>query len=78
MLAAQPAIPDAFEVAENPVAVFGENGELGAIFQRLVESRFVVLADPFAGDRFVGDDTVPRPRDVGQRRARRRRSSPRQ
>ena len=65
MLAAQPAVTDAFEVAEDPVAVLGEDREFGAVLEGLVEGRFVVLADPFAGDGFVGDDAMPRPGDVG-------------
>ena len=65
VLAAQPAVADAFEVAEDPVAVLGEDRELGAVLQGLVEGRFVVLADPFAGDGFVSDDAMPRPGDVG-------------
>ena len=65
VLAAQPAVADAFEVAEDPVAVLGENREFGTVLQGLVEGRFVVLADSFAGDGFVGDDAMTRPGDVG-------------
>ena len=65
VLPAQPAVANAFEVAEDPVAVLGEDGEFRAIFQGLVEGRFVVFADPFAGDGFADDDAMVRPGDVG-------------
>ena len=65
MVAAQPAVADALEVAEDPVAVLGEDREFGAVLERLVEGRFIVLADPLAGDRFGGHYAMPRPGDFG-------------
>ena len=65
MLAAQPAVTDAFEVAEDPVTFLGEHREFGAILERLVEGGFIVFADSLAGNCFRGDDTMSRPVDVG-------------
>src|SRR5262245_28447960 len=50
VLTAQPAVTDALEVTENPVAVLGEHREFGAILERLVERGLVIFADPLAGD----------------------------
>jgi hypothetical protein len=50
MLVAQPAVVDALEVAEDPVAMLGEDRELGAVLLGLVESRFAVFAEAPAGN----------------------------
>ena len=69
MLAAQPAVTDALEMAEDPVAVLGEYREFSTILEWLVERRFVLFADPLAGNGFVRNDAMPRPGDVGMGQA---------
>src|SRR5258708_3988904 len=47
-------------MAENPVSIFRQDCEFGAILERLVEGRFVVFADSLAGDCFPRDNGVVR------------------
>ena len=59
MFTTKPAVADALEVAEDPVAIFGKDREFSAVLQGLVEGRLVVLTDPFAGNGFVSNHAMP-------------------